>query len=32
MRTYYFSAETRDEMEHWMHSLSLATVLQRDPR
>ena len=32
MRTYYFCAETQDEMRQWMNAMSLASILQRDPR
>ncbi|XP_069946457.1 uncharacterized protein [Cherax quadricarinatus] len=30
MRTYYFAAETKDQMAHWMNALSLASILQKD--
>ncbi|XP_069195157.1 uncharacterized protein [Procambarus clarkii] len=30
MRTYYFAAETKDQMAQWMNALSLATILQKD--
>ncbi|XP_050711566.1 uncharacterized protein LOC126995740 isoform X6 [Eriocheir sinensis] len=29
-RTYYFAAETREQMAHWMNALSLASILQKD--
>jgi hypothetical protein len=32
MQTYFFAADTRDEMQKWLNALSLATILQRDPR
>ncbi|XP_064635345.1 uncharacterized protein LOC135492690 isoform X2 [Lineus longissimus] len=31
MQTYFFSADTRDDMQKWLNALSLATILQRDP-
>ncbi|XP_069978136.1 uncharacterized protein [Penaeus vannamei] len=30
MRTYYFAAETKDQMAQWMNALSLASILQKD--
>jgi hypothetical protein len=30
MRTYYFSAETKDTMIQWMNALSLASILQQE--
>lgn len=32
MRTYYFAAETKEQMAHWMNALSLASILQKDTR
>uniref|UniRef100_A0A0P4VZF0 PH domain-containing protein n=1 Tax=Scylla olivacea TaxID=85551 RepID=A0A0P4VZF0_SCYOL len=29
-RTYYFAAETKEQMTHWMNALSLASILQKD--
>lgn len=31
-RTYYFAAETKEQMTHWMNALSLASILQKDTR
>ncbi|XP_066938047.1 uncharacterized protein [Macrobrachium rosenbergii] len=30
LRTYYFAAETKDQMTQWMNALSLASILQKD--
>ncbi|XP_071539505.1 uncharacterized protein [Panulirus ornatus] len=30
MRTYYFAADTKDQMAQWMNALSLASILQKD--
>ncbi|CAL4059867.1 unnamed protein product, partial [Meganyctiphanes norvegica] len=30
LRTYYFAADTKDQMHHWMNALSLASILQKD--
>ena len=32
MRTYYFAAETKDAMLQWMNAMSLASILQHQPR
>ena len=32
MRTYYFAAETKDSMLQWMNAMSLASILQNQPR
>ena len=32
MRTYYFAAETKDSMLQWMNAMSLASILQHQPR
>jgi cell division protein YceG involved in septum cleavage len=32
MRTYYFAAETKESMLQWMNALSLASILQQDPK
>ena len=32
MRTYIFAAESKEEMSKWMNAMSLATILQKDPR
>lgn len=29
MRTYYFAADSKDEMVQWMNALSLATIAQQ---
>ena len=30
MRTYYFAAETKDDMIQWMNAMSLASILQQE--
>ena len=32
MRTYYFAAETKEAMLQWMNAMSLASILQHQPR
>ena len=32
MRTYYFAAETKDDMTQWMNSLSLASIAQKETK
>ena len=32
MRTYYFAAETKENMNQWVKALSLATIMQKETK